>query len=314
MWLVYLDQCVISRFLNREENALWRELRDIVLSGNDKHRILCPTSLEHLVETAPLPITDGAFLDDLMRRISFWWALSIESVLIAQQIACKVRRREVSRGHFLEKRVLRPITYPGTLDELRRLKSELDKINSWTVEGVNELNSLTRGGKRAESDTIKVITKLLIERRVDRLRTELANSLLSGHVVLRAEKHCDKVMDWASKTVYDLIARFRFSTNEAKVLDNLLREEAFDFIPTLKIKAQLQAVQFFRQEKIEPRDQYDITRASCALPYADIFVTDGGKASALRELGLDTVYGTEVFSMKKAELGALTDRLRELVG
>jgi hypothetical protein len=94
----------------------------------------------------------------------------------------------------------------------------------------------------------------------------------------------------------------------------LLRVEQLDFIPTLKIRAELEAMQFFRREKIEPRDQYDITRAACALPYADIFITDGGKASAIRELQLDAAYKTEVFSMKKSELQALTIRLGKIVG
>ena len=86
-----------------------------------------------------------------------------------------------------------------------------------------------------------------------------------------------------------------------------------NFIPTLKIKAEIHAMQLYRREKIEPRDQYDITRAACALPYADIFITDGGKASAIRELKLDAAYKTEVFSMKKSELSALTTRLREII-
>ncbi len=48
--------------------------------------------------------------------------------------------------------------------------------------------------------------------------------------------------------------------------------------------------------------------------YADIFITDGGKASAIRELKLDAAYKTEVFSMKKSELNALTTKLAEIVG
>ena len=47
---------------------------------------------------------------------------------------------------------------------------------------------------------------------------------------------------------------------------------------------------------------------------ADIFITDGGKASAIREFKLDAADKTEIFSMKKSELNALTARLNEVVG
>ncbi len=54
--------------------------------------------------------------------------------------------------------------------------------------------------------------------------------------------------------------------------------------------------------------------AACALPYSDIFITGGPKASAIRELKFDAAYNTEEFSMKKSELPALTLRLRGIAG
>src|ERR1035441_1135714 len=118
MQLVYLDQCVISRFLSKPENHQWLELRNLVLKGNATRKILCPTSLEHLIETSPLPDADAIFLDELMGKLSFGWALSDEFMLITRQIIAKLRNRPLSRAQFLEKRLLRPITYPGTLAEL----------------------------------------------------------------------------------------------------------------------------------------------------------------------------------------------------
>ena len=53
--LIYLDQCVLSRFLEKPENDPWRDLRETILKGNANRQILCPTSLEHLVETSSLP-------------------------------------------------------------------------------------------------------------------------------------------------------------------------------------------------------------------------------------------------------------------
>src|SRR5881409_2756653 len=46
-----------------------------------------------------------------------------------EQIISRLRSRPVSRVQFLEKRLLRPITYPGTLTKLREVKSGLDQNN-----------------------------------------------------------------------------------------------------------------------------------------------------------------------------------------
>ncbi len=312
--MVYLDQCVISRFLPKPENEQWLELRDLVLKGHAARRILCPTSLEHLIESSSLPDADAIFLDELLGKLSFGWTLSTEPLLVAWQIIAKLRSRPLSRAHFLEKRLLRPIKYPGTLAKLRELKTGLDQHNAWVMQGVNELNALTRDGRKASSDILRFFIKRRIDTCVKTLLAEVLNSLKTGRVVLRAEDDNDMLLNWASKVVYELITKHRLALAEGQRLCQLLRAEGLGFIPTLKIKAELEAVQFFRREKIEPRDQYDITRAACALPYADIFITDGGKASAIRELKLDTAYQTEVFSMKKSELKALTRRLSEIDG
>jgi hypothetical protein len=87
MHLVYLDQCVVSRFLEKPENARWRDLREIILRGNANRRILCPTSLEHLIETSSLPDADAVFLDELMRKLSFGWTLSDEFMLFEWELS-----------------------------------------------------------------------------------------------------------------------------------------------------------------------------------------------------------------------------------
>ncbi|MEI6077586.1 MAG: hypothetical protein WCS94_18540 [Verrucomicrobiota bacterium] len=315
MHLVYLDQCVLSRFLDTPKNQQWLELRDLILKGNATRKSLCPTSLEHLIETAALPDDDEAiFLDDLIRKLSFGWTFADEPLLVAWQIITKLRERSVSRSQFLAKHLLRPITYPGTLVKLRAVKCELDQNNAWVVQGVNEFNALVRDGQKASGDMLQILIKLETGVYVKKLLAEVLHSLETGRVVLRTEDKNDRIMNWASKVVYELITKHRLTLEEGQKLCHLLKTERLKFIPTLKTKAELQAMQFFRREKIEPRDQYDITRAACVLPYADIFITDGGKASAIRELKLDTAYKTEVFSMKKSELPALTARLKEIVG
>ena len=314
MHLVYLDQCVLSRFLDRPQNQQWHELRGLLMQGNANRKIMCPKSLEHLIETAMLPDDDAILLDELMGKLSFGWALTLEFSLVARQIINKLRNSKVCRADILQKGHLRPLTFPGTLAKMREIKAGVDQNNTWVTQGVNEVNALTRNGRRPDSNLLSYLVKRRTGASVGRLLREVATSLKTGRVVVRAEEGNPEIVDWTSKVVYELIVKYRLSPAEGASLCKLLVDEALGFIPTLRIKAELEAIQFFRREKIEPGDQYDITRAACALPYADIFITDGGKANAIKELKLDVICGTEVFSMKNYDLPSLTARLRKIVG
>ena len=55
------------------------------------------------------------------------------------------------------------------------------------------------------------------------------------------------------------------------------------------------------------------TRIASALPYADILITDGVKASAVRELKLDQKYNTMVLSVKRYDRQRLIAVLTEIV-
>jgi hypothetical protein len=109
--------------------------------------------------------------------------------------------------------------------------------------------------------------------------------------------------------VRQMITEHHLAIPEARQLLRLLKEQGLEFSPTLLIKAELDARQFAKQEKVEARDQYDITHAACALPYADVYVTDGGKAAAIRELKLDKRFQTKVFSTKESELSPFLKEL-----
>src|SRR5204863_796394 len=104
-------------------------------------------------------------------------ALSSAPILVTQHIISRLRSRPVSRAQFLEKRLLRPITYPGTLTKLREVKSEMDKNNAWVMQGVNELNALTRDGRKAGGDMLRYFIKRRTDKRVKELLAEALNSL-----------------------------------------------------------------------------------------------------------------------------------------
>jgi hypothetical protein len=312
MRLVYLDQCVVSRLIQKPENEPWKELRDTIFLCHEKQRILCPSSLEHLVETSAMTERDAIDADRIVRVLSFGWSLALEPKLVARQIFCTLTGMKMSRGQFLQKGMLQPLSRPGTLNTLRKLKEEMDPHNAWLMQGVNELNAITRDGKRFGPEALKFLIQQTTGSSAKQLAAAVSKAICTGRAEVFPSKHRETCRDWPSTIVYTLVKEHRFRSSLLMNLKTKLAQENVSFIPTLRIKCELQAFQFAQREKIDPGDQYDITRIGCALPYADILVTDGGKAHALRELGLDDEFGVEVFSMKRRELPALIARLEAI--
>ncbi len=309
MLLLYLDQCVLSRFLATSENEKWRELCDVISRGSAERRFLCPMSLEHLVESSGLATREAVFLDDVIRKLSLGWSLLPEPKLIVKQIIGRLRRIPNKPEHFMQKGLWQPIANSATLTALKEMKEVLDQHNATTMRGANEINALIRNGRRPTPEMLRFGLRRRTDQYVKQLVAQLTVSMALGGVTIRAKKGAASVKDWISVVLFHLVQDEKFSLLEAQELYDILMTEKLDFIPTLKIKAELEALQFYRRGNIKPADQYDITRSACALPYADIFVTDGAKASAIRDLRLDTIFNTEVFSLRKRELPSLVTRL-----
>ena len=313
MHMVYLDQCVVSRLIDRPRNKSWAEVRTAIFAAHARHRLLSPNSLEHLVETAAMRDADAIEADQIVRKLSCGWCLENEARLVARQIFVATKGIAITRSHFLVRKALNPLTHAGTLAALRKMKSEMDAHNAWMMQGVNEINALTRDGKRGNGQMQKTMIDLTLAGFAKRLCEAIMDAIANRRFEIRADRHRSTLRDWPSTIIYLLAKEHRFRGAAFAQLYQKLVAEVVDFVPMLRIKGQLQAYHFSLRAQMQPRDQYDITRISCVLPYADILVTDGEKAHALRELGLDKEFDVEIFSTKNHERLALADRLKTLV-
>jgi hypothetical protein len=313
MHLVYLDQCVVSRLIDRLRNKAWAEVRAGLFKAHLRRRLLSPNSLEHLIETAAMQDQDAMEADQILRRLSSGWCIANEARLLARQIFSAIKDVPVTRGHFLEKKSLNPLTREGALAALRQMKLEMDMHNRWLMQGVNEINALTRDGKRGNGGTRKFIIEQTLKGFAKRLREAILDAVEKRRFEILADRHRATLRDWASTIIYILAKEHSFRAVAFAQLYKRLVAEGVGFIPMLRIKAQLQGYHFSVRAQMEPRDQYDITRISCVLPYADILVTDGEKAHAIRELGLDGEFRTEIFSTREHERARLVQALQQLV-
>lgn len=255
---------------------------------------------------------DALAVDRIMRSLSNGWSFVIEPRLVARQIFCAMKGVRMSRGQFLQKGLFRPLDFTGTLSTLRQLKTEMDAHNEWLMKGVNEINAVTRDGKRGDREMLNVLIDMEVRSITKALLSAVRYALSNSRAEILPSKYRQTCRDWPSTVVYTLVKEHRFRGAALRKLDERLNADGISFVPMLTVKSQLLAFQFFQKQAIEARDQYDVTRISCALPYADVLVTDGEKTHAIRELGLDRQFSAEVFSMRKNNLPELVKRLKEI--
>jgi hypothetical protein len=117
---------------------------------------------------------------------------------------------------------------------------------------------------------------------------------------------------WADTLCAVLTKKHRLTINEARLLQDILETEGIDSIPSISIRASLEAMLAHKQAKESPNDHIDIMRIAGALPFVDLMLIDGSKASDIRELGLNIKFGTEVYSGKFKELEKLKYHLADI--
>ncbi|HVU22717.1 MAG TPA: hypothetical protein VHE13_01245 [Opitutus sp.] len=292
---------------------MWAEFRDVLIDGVQKKKLICPNSLEHMVESAGLEDRRAIELDALLRKLSDGYSVELELQLIIRQLIGRLRNRNVSDDQVLKRDLLKPMTAEA-LVQLRQMRAGIFEQNTTAMQSVNEFNSLVGPRKKWGN---KQLLDFLIQLRSQRsylnpLIAELRRLSRTGFSIVTHNTSDRRFADWSSSIVVTLTKNEALTDHDVSQLIELLESEGLAFIPTLKIKASLEAMQFFRSERIEPRDQYDITRAACALPYADFYVTDGGKAAAIRELKLDQEFKTTVYSTKESNLRAAIETISTL--
>jgi len=305
MTLVYLDQCAVSSLLDQPRNASWADVRETLLAGIRHRRLLCPYSLEHIVETAAMP-RDTVETDMLLRRLSLGQSFRLEHRLIAAQINSILRDDSLpSPQDVLEPNRFRPLSDPSFRELALRRKRELDAYNVSKMELQNMMNAAFRDGRGPSPEIRRTILRLQHESYVKRFSSELEGVRKTGQVTPLTSP--DR---WPSAIISALVREYGFDMADLGQLESRIEAEGLLFVPFFKVKVVLEAAAKYKQQKIEPSDQYDITRVACALPFVDILVTDGGVAAELREARLDTDFATEVFSTKNAERAALLRTLR----
>jgi len=310
---IYLDQCVISRFVP-DIDPSWSTLFETLSLGHARGKILCPHSLEHLVESAAMSPDRGAAADELLRTLSLGWSLQVEPQLVAAQLKSVVREVPLTRNDILIRHPFKPLSDQAVHAILATSKANLDSFNESKFRISNAIKALTRIEPRETWATMMEIMATIARRYAADLKSEVGTVLARGQAEIKAEPDAPHMPTWTSYIVYLLVTEHQFTHRELTLLDGCLDASlGLLFLPFFQVKAALEAYRSWNRKKFEASDQYDVTRVACALPFVDILITDGSVANALRETRVDTFFRTEVFSTKDRERTALLQRLTDAI-
>lgn len=91
-----------------------------------------------------------------------------------------------------------------------------------------------------------------------------------------------------------------------------LLSEQFKAIPFVHIFCSLHAAMITTSARPEPGDADDAMILATVVPYSDVVATDDAKKRLLERLGLNSVYGTSLFSAKRQQVANFLDLLGQL--
>ncbi len=310
MELLYLDQCATSE-IYRDTRGRWGDILGTLSDGVRRRRLMCPRSIEHLFETSGLADEQAIALDAELHELSFRRSFLPEADIAAVQLVLAVRTRTVTVDDFLRKDAYRSIGDDGTLPYLRHVKGQFDDCMKLIYQPTNEIRDLTRGIRGPKIEDKNLIVQAIKETRKEQLIDRL-KPLSRGTFPDLGVRTVGSLSfpHWAAFLCLRATTNQGLTAKEAGKALRIVETHGIDVVPTVMIRAEIEALGGILELKDEPADQWDIMRIAAALPYADAMVVDGGRQAQIMDLKLDSRFKTEVFATRAAEQERLLKYLR----
>ncbi len=314
MRCIYLDQNASSNICASAPEGRWDEISHLMKEGVRRKRLLIPISIEHCLETSKRIREEALHHDNELRKLSFGWSVYPEPIISANLLARKIRNIKVGKTVFLRKSRSLPLAAPGVADDFLELRSIYKTTVSDAVGGVNLIRDHTRGGTRSSAkgrdSLVSVIKQRHAQYVIDRLELLHSSGTFKPRLI---ELGGFEIPFWADSLCHILTTSHRLSRAEAKKGARILEAEGIDAIPTISIRATLEAMMAITDKRETDNDHLDISRASCALPLSDMVILDRGKAAHVREIKLDQKYEAVVFAARNDELNGIVEYLESAV-
>lgn len=294
--VIYLDQFCTSGMFDDVGSNSWKEIKDLLILGFKKGKLICPLSFEHFLESSQRSIKSGIKLNNSFQEISGDYIYKNELLITSQLIISLIRKNNLTPNTFFYfgEKIL--FNDPENFNRIGKTKKEFDIMSNDYVEFTNDIRELYRVNK-TDVETNELLYKATKSITINKFNERLKEILTNKYIKIRGDKFLDKeVPNWIDSIIYRLLYVHRINLKETDTLIKHIEKFGFDFIAPLNIKTSLRALGAIQQKKEIESDHIDFMRLSTGLPSSDILFTDKRRKNEVITLKLDEKYNCKVFA------------------
>ncbi|CAM3913778.1 hypothetical protein MUGA111182_16895 [Mucilaginibacter galii] len=133
---IYLDQFAVSNLVDGAE--YWCDLKEVILDGVSRGRIICPIPFEHLLETSARTPDKALANHDFMKVVSDGYFFKTEALITAQLLISKIRKNNLTFNTFLTNKIKKTFSY---IDSIQVFKERSEQFKLMVDEGTAGSNS-----------------------------------------------------------------------------------------------------------------------------------------------------------------------------
>lgn len=306
--LIYLDQFAISNLVDQEE---WFELRDLLFHGVQEGLFLIPYNAEHIIETSVRTYEKAKAADELLFSLSRKFALDSEPMITAFFLLSAIRKIPIDHQIF-SRIVQAPALEGNALSKYQFLNRTFREM---VGEGTMLLNMVRSvgNGKQADNQLLQIVLHEKRNQYLSDLLIRFKAFSLTGTYERQSVAFSMITIPYWADIIMDGLIGNDLTQIEASEGVRLLSQLGLDIVPTIEIRASLEAVFSVKNQKETAADHLDILRLCVAVPFADVVVTDKSKVFDLQTLGFDKKFQTELFSGSAKEIKRLHAKLALLM-
>lgn len=310
--VIYLDQFAVS---NLSEEDSWKEFLNLLNEGIRKEKLAVLYSTEHLIESCQKDYERAVNADRLLFTLSKGLSLETEAITTSR-LLINVIRKIPSKASTYCLQIKKPVLEDKEkYENLRELKSTFNQMVGEGTSLVNQIRDATRVSKKGSIEFQKqsaLATSVRYQKELEkRLKKFSRYGFYDRHPVTFS---MHTIPFWADSIMDILINHHHLNRKEAKKGEDILNKQGLKkILPPLYVRTVLETMLAVKHQKETANDHLDIVRLCCAVPFADIVLTDKSKVYDIKSIGLDSDFNTEIFSGIKADLENFKKRLEQIM-
>lgn len=303
MQIIYLDQNAASVLAKSDSEKIWQKIKEALIDGFRKRKLICPLPIEGIVETAPVPLEFRQSIQTLFWQLSEGVAFKPFYEMSNELTLALIRPIQNWSPFMGWKPIWAEMGYAA-----HNIRSSLKSAKKTMTERMNTFVQSPEVKQLGERDLFHVVAA-----QRSRWICNGLDCLLAGRIVESSFK-CSVLIEF--------LISANLSPAEIEALKRAVQHDGWIKIPIhafeilLGAKWEYDSVQAGlanrNPAKYDPNDEIDRSRAAIALNHADLFITEADLASLCQKAKVNRYCPTLVLSVKNPK--KILEKIRSIIG